>query len=555
MARPKKAEISDYERKRQENIAKTQALLRNLEVEAAQVGLGSTSKPAGTTKPKPKKPAPKKIKQEEEAPRRTSSRLRGIEADSDKAKRKAEEEQEAFREADRAKRQRVSGAFNFDDIVVAGKGWDQSGNFLSMVGPARPYERTFNFDDAKETTDKDLRALREKMGALELWEDFEPNEIKITPERIYAMGLHPTTEKPLAFAGDKLGNLGICDASQKVAEVKQEDDEDADTEGPSITTLKPHTRTIHTFQFSPHDSNAVFSASYDSTVRKLDLAKGVAVEVYAPADPDEDAPLSGIEISNNDPHTLYFSTLDGRFGIYDMRTPAEKAAGLQIFQLCDKKIGGFSLHPQHPHLVATASLDRTLKIWDLRQISGDADEKLPALLGSHESRLSVSHAAWNSAGKVATASYDDTIKIHDFGNCADWAAGAELDEAAMAPSVIIPHNNQTGRWVTMYVCTRLTSCCQSYHTHANRNSQSSRSMAALPLRRYPALLHRQHEPLRRYLCRRRLAAGTARWRRYHSCTVCSKVPSISGLDRRWHGEWEVVSLDVDIRGDICIGSG
>jgi hypothetical protein len=511
MARPKKAEISDYERKRQENIAKTQALLRNLEVEAAQVGLGSTSKPASTTKPKPKKPAPKKIKQEEEAPRRTSSRLRGIEADSEKAKRKAEEEQEAFREADRAKRQRVSGAFNFDDIVVAGKGWNQSGNFLSMVGPARPYERTFNFDDAKETTDKDLRALCEKMGALELWEDFEPNEIKITPERIYAMGLHPTTEKPLAFAGDKLGNLGICDASQKVAEVKQEDDEDADTEGPSITTLKPHTRTIHTFQFSPHDSNAVFSASYDSTVRKLDLAKGVAVEVYAPADPDEDAPLSGIEISNNDPHTLYFSTLDGRFGIYDMRTPAEKAAGLQIFQLCDKKIGGFSLHPQHPHLVATASLDRTLKIWDLRQISGKGDERLPALLGSHESRLSVSHAAWNSAGKVATASYDDTIKIHDFGNCADWAAGAELDEAAMTPSVIIPHNNQTGRWVTMYVCTRLNSCSLSYHTHANRNSQSSRSMATLPLRRYSALLHRQHEPLRRCLCCRRLAAGTA-WR-------------------------------------------
>ena len=146
---------------------------------------------------------------------------------------------------------------------------------------------------------------------------------------------------------------------------------------------------------------------------------------------------------------LYFSTLDGSFGIYDMRTPSQKAAGLQIFQLSEKKIGGFTLHPLHPHLVATASLDRTLKIWDLRNISGKKGERMPALVGEHESRLSVSHAAWNSAGQVATASYDDTVKIHDFSKCADWGVGTELTDAEMKPSSIVPHNNQTGRWVTM----------------------------------------------------------------------------------------------------------
>lgn len=274
-------------------------------------------------------------------------------------------------------------------------------------------------------------------------------QIKITPERIYAIGLHPTTEKPLAFAGDKLGNLGICDASQKAPVKQEEDDDDAEVEGPTITTLKPHTRTIHTFQFSPHDANALYSASYDSTVRKVDLAKGIAVEIYAPSDPNEDVPLSGLEISDKDPHTLYFSTLNGQFGIYDMRTPASEAS---IFQLSDKKIGGFSLHPQHSHLVATASLDRTLKIWDLREMTKTEEgERLPALVGEHESRLSVSHAAWNSVGQVATASYDDTVKIYDFGNCADWEVGKELTESEMKPTTIVPHNNQTGRWVTMYV--------------------------------------------------------------------------------------------------------
>ncbi|KAF2268632.1 WD repeat-containing protein [Lojkania enalia] len=448
MAR-QKAAVSDYERKRQENIAKTQALLRNLEMEAAEAGLAPTARSVPSEKPKSKKPAPKKVKQEEPVPRRTSSRLKGIEADSEKAKRKADEEYEAQKEANRVKRQRISDDLNFMDIVVAGKSWDQNGMFASIVGPAVPYEHTFTADNINETTDKGLRALREKMNNLQLWEDFEPNEIKITPERIYAMGFHPTADKPLVFAGDKLGNLGICDCSQKATEVKVEDDEDVDTEGPSITTLKPHTRTIHTFQFNPHDPNALFSASYDSTVRKLDLAKGVAVEVYAPSDKSEDAPLSGVEISKDDPNILYFSTLDGRFGMYDMRTPSEKAAGLDIFQLSEKKIGGFSLHPLHPHLLATASLDRTVKIWDLRKINGKGNWRLPALLGEHESRLSVSHAAWNSTGQVATASYDDTIKIHDFCDCAEWKTGKILSEAEMTPSAVIPHNNQTGRWVTI----------------------------------------------------------------------------------------------------------
>lgn len=261
------------------------------------------------------------------------------------------------------------------------------------------------------------------------------------------MGFHPTPDKPLVFAGDKYGNMGICDCSQGA--VKQEDDEDEDSEGPNITTLKLHTRTIHTFQFSPHDSNALYSASYDSSIRKLDLAKGVAIEVYAPANPNEDAPLSGVELSETDPNMLHFSTLSGEFGMYDMRTPAQKSAGLEIFELSEKKIGGFTLHPLHPHLLATASLDRTLKIWDLRKISGRKGARAPALLGEHVSTLSVSHAAWNSVGQVATASYDDTIKIHDFSGCGDWSVGKTLTEEEMKPSVVIPHNNQTGRWVTM----------------------------------------------------------------------------------------------------------
>jgi WD40 repeat protein len=144
---------------------------------------------------------------------------------------------------------------------------------------------------------------------------------------------------------------------------------------------------------------------------------------------------------------ILFSTLQGDLGRYDLRTDPSAA---DIWSLTEQKIGGFSLHPLQPHLVATASLDRTLKIWDLRKMSGSGSMRHPALLGEHESRLSVSHASWSRGGRIATSSYDDTVKIYDFSASAGkWRPGEDLDADTMVPTHIVRHNNQTGRWVTI----------------------------------------------------------------------------------------------------------
>ncbi|QDS77984.1 hypothetical protein FKW77_002079 [Venturia effusa] len=437
---PPKQALSDYERKRQETIAKNQALLRNLALDAAQTGLAPSTRKKTAPSSKPKKKAAPRVK-EEVVPLRTSSRLKGIVADSEVHKRKAEDESAALQQAEQFKRQRVSGDLNVSDILVSGKGW----NAIGGVGPAVPYERTFTAQDVKETTDKELRALRERMSGLQLWQDVEPNRIKMTPERIYSMAFHPTAEKALVFAGDKKGNLGIFDSSQTTT-VKAEDDEDEDSFEAAITTLKPHTGAIAAFQFSQTDPNAVFMASHDSSIRRLDLAKGVAVEVYAPADSKSDEGLTGLQINPQDPNILYFTSLYGTFGIHDIR---EGKAPTQTFELSEKKIGGFTLHPAYPHFIVTASLDRYMRLWDLRKISGKAGEKMPALVGEHLSRLSVSHAAFNGAGQVATSSYDDTIKVYDFSECKSWPAGHQVQEEEMEPKTVIKHNNQTGRWVTI----------------------------------------------------------------------------------------------------------
>ena len=190
---------------------------------------------------------------------------------------------------------------------------------------------------------------------------------------------------------------------------------------------------------------SLITSSYDSSVRSLDLTTSKSITLYSPASADEDSPLSTVTLP--DQNTLYTTTLDGLFIRHDARTPSKEAT---FYMLSEKKIGGFSHHPLHPFLIATASLDRTLKLWDLRHVSGKGDAAVPALLASHESRLSVSHAAFNAAGQIATASYDDTIKIHRCPEIAEKPTKASLKEVAdLEPEHVVRHNNQTGRWVTI----------------------------------------------------------------------------------------------------------
>ena len=451
---------SDYEAQRQANIARNQALLKDLQMNAASAGLAPKSRPISKASSAPRKKPQPRVKQEPVATR-TSSRLKGIVADSETAKRKAEKEHAAIQEADRAKRRRVADDLKLGDVVVAGDHWDMSGNWLRNFGPADPYTRTFDNEAAIKNTDKkELKELRERFNSMGLWEDVEPNRIKITPERIYAMGFHPNREKALVFAGDKLGNLGAFDASQAGpgSAVKQEngvkqeeqDEDDADEDEdfrPKITTFKVHTRTISSIHFTPSQPQSLYTSSYDSSIRKLDLTKGVSTEVYAPEELDMDDPVSGVSIPQTDPNLLYFATLQGAFGIHDSRTPA-RSTPQELIQLSDKKIGGFSIHPQQPHLLATASLDRTLKLFDLRSFSGKGNLRMPSLLGEHESRLSVSHASFNAAGQIATSSYDDTIKIYDLPSAGmGISPGKAL--SSFEPDRTLPHNNQTGRWVTI----------------------------------------------------------------------------------------------------------
>jgi hypothetical protein len=163
--------LSELERQRQANIAEQKALLKELQL-TQPTGKFTT---AGKTT---KRATPKRMKEEDSpAPRRQSSRLQGLAADSELAKRKAEEQYEAAKEVERVKKIRRTDSFTQNDMFISGQ--KLSGDSLIGIdvvnkGVAEPYLRTFGDEDIQNTTDRELKALREEMNGLQLWDKWDP---------------------------------------------------------------------------------------------------------------------------------------------------------------------------------------------------------------------------------------------------------------------------------------------------------------------------------------------------------------------------------------------
>ncbi|CCG80900.1 WD repeat-containing protein NFIA_058290 [Taphrina deformans PYCC 5710] len=427
--------MNDYEQERLINIAKNEALLK-------EIGLTGI-KPI---KPRPVTPAkkvtPKKRKEISTEPvaRRTSSRLSGIPADSEVARKKAEDQYEAIRVQEAQKRQRVPGPIDLSDVIEDGGVWKDAKDILEQAIKSDVDDLTL---ENGSRAGKELKQLRSKLGGLNLLSRWEPNQVKLTPERIYSAEMHPGHKK-LVFAGDKLGHLGMwdVDGSKSNGIKSEEEDEAEDAEDPCIHHFKLHSRTITAMVFDYINASKLYTSSYDGSVRCLDLPTGVASEVHTS---DTDQPITGMQL-HPDGNTVYFSTLDGEVGMRDVRVPrSTQKQATQTYQLHDRKIGALGMHPGKPHLLVTSSLDRTMKIWDFRNIGHRRSGGNPACVAEHTARLSVSSAFFNTQGSIVATSYDDTLKVFDVPDI-----GSRTVVDALEPDVSIRHNNQTGRWLTVF---------------------------------------------------------------------------------------------------------
>ncbi|KAF8610583.1 WD40 repeat-like protein [Ceratobasidium sp. AG-I] len=489
--------LTEYERARAANIAANKALLEGLNVKDVQDEMAASS-----SKPKKEKPKPvpalkrKAAAPAEDQPRRQSKRLRSTakavnpnetaaerkirEAKQAKLEKEAEEEAERLEEAQRAARMPRHHDL---DLEVLAEGLEDS-ELLSwktlqdtlteeslprLVGSAEQEVDTeeAKMERAREDLEKALKGLVVSSRA------------KVCKDRIYSIAYHPITTKDVILFGDKSGSLGIWDARATVDDYEFEDSKlaEAANSGGQFWNLQLHwpqtsKSSISCIKINPVDGHKVFTSSYDGTLRSTSFVTGVSTELMA----TDDHLLSSFDVAQSG-RELWISDSGGGLQHLDIREPSRS----RRWQLTEKeKIGCVSVNPVVPHLLLSASNNRTLRMWDSRylqkidlsmeddksdiQSGQDGDRALEStwedvqhylgtkngskcLWGEWAHRQSVSSAFWDPSGrKVVSTSYDDTLRVWDIRSNALKSDGPL---GSFRPLREIKHNCQTGRWVTV----------------------------------------------------------------------------------------------------------
>lgn len=400
--------LTDFEKQRQENIQRNKELLKSLNLDLVSDSI-KRELPQEKPKPKRKKPAPKPSPDASE-PSRRSRRIAGVKMENTdefkKMQDEMEQKEEKKRELDVLKQTRLYGQFDLLDLVTDSRlgrikredkvyqgesdvkaevkdevkeeskelndgveplDIESDNKVLTLFRDLGDKMSAGDFYDIirqsnLEYSDKVLEEKRQEFDTKKVYERFDPLDIKISHQRITAINFHPSVTDRIVTAGDTNGNVGIwaVDSTPKEAEE------------PIISILKPHGKSISKILAPISSPSKLYTSSYDGSVREMDLNKLQSSEVAYINDPEEssDYPLgvSDANICADDPNNIYFTTLSGNFYHHDLRTKF-KMDSSKLLRIHDKKVGGFSINPNDSNQIATASLDRTMKIWDLRSIS------------------------------------------------------------------------------------------------------------------------------------------------------------------------------------------
>lgn len=482
----------DIEEIRNKNIRRNQDLLRQLNLDTLHESIARDSKHDDSPKRKrprkaPSKPTPVAI------PTRRSRRLANSPENQEEDQKKEEEATKERLRQERIKKlrsSRLEGDFGLKDIVADTRlgnllfedriyctksepasssievktedissapsetEFDESTlDVLADLGMKFSHMEPVEPDEEKHQSNKEIR---NSLLLLKISEKSDPRDFKLVPNRITSVMMHLATENRLVAGGDTNGNVGFWAP-----------DAEHDS-GYSLSLFKPHGRTISRIVERVDSPHQLLTASYDGSCRIIDLCKLKSSQALSLG--DADVPVGVSDLAVIDQNLIYLTTLDGQFYRQDMR---EKLDKITCLRLHDKKIGGFTVNPNTNYQAATASLDRTLRIWDLRNIKpensvSDFEEEglsSPHLYGAFSSRLSISNVDWNQNNHLVCNGYDDKIQIFDYsgkqgkmGVITEWSdtfrpPTKDVDENGVPFNLksfkSISHNCQTGRWVSI----------------------------------------------------------------------------------------------------------
>ena len=292
---------------------------------------------------------------------------------------------------------------------------------------------------------------------------------KVVPERIYSVACHPSADTLVVCAGDKLGHVGIwnvdgyCEGgggNGPTEDVKaNEGMKSGGADG--VYLFRPHSGPVTHLEWD-RDGGRLLSASYDGSVRLLDIETQTFREVFATYD-DSDMFRERLGYGLDTGHRywvqhvcsdhraagsgdcLFLATSVGTVAHLDMRVGKGKITFHK--SLSEKKINSVSLHP-NGHVLATAGLDNTVKLWDVRAMGSKSGE-------SHLSPGSAIPLAFQDAGRSVNSAFfspsGSKLLSTTMADSLDITENIHIAKGRVAPTQRVKHNNRTGRWISTFM--------------------------------------------------------------------------------------------------------
>lgn len=422
-------ELSEYERKRLENIKQNQEILKSLNIKGIIPDELKKSAPSISTSTAakkargPKEPKTTAAKESEPLTRRVSTRLlkkssgfEGLDEDFVRI------ESEVFvTPAEPPKPKRIVGKIPFDPEEGATAG------FLELTGSLKT-DLKKDYHKRPESGFEDGLEIQNELSV-----------VKIMKERIYSLAVHPDPSKILVAAGGKFGELSFLDATlaSHPDGLNERELPEAKEFHPGVYSFRPHTGSISNMRYNPANPVQLITTSYDNIVRCMDITTGTFDELYNFGEETGDV-ITGFDLDRSG-NLFYMSDTDGMFRWTDRRAPNSV---VQEIRLHEKKIGCVSVCREGKYL-ATASNDGTVGLWDMRKLQHRSDEATAESLHTMTFRRSVTSVYFNpnDSNKLLSTCYDDHVRVHY--NLTQGSADKYCHSE-------ISHNNQTGRWITNF---------------------------------------------------------------------------------------------------------
>ncbi|XP_050214332.1 uncharacterized protein LOC126665551 [Mercurialis annua] len=218
------------------------------------------------------------------------------------------------------------------------------------------------------------------------------NAVKFYLPSISVVKFLPCNDVRMIVTGNKGGNVVFWNVDGKVEE------------GNGLYLYRHHSGPVSGISVHQSCLSKIYSSCDYGFVRLMDAEKEVCDLVYTNAEG-----VFSVSQQPDNMNVLYFGGGHGKLSIWDERTRKLSSQ----WNLHENRINTIDFNSQNPNIMATSSTDGTACLWDLRNIRPDNPQSLKTI--SHQR---VVHSAYfsPSGSYLATTSADDTVAILNSAN-------------------------------------------------------------------------------------------------------------------------------------------